>query len=394
VPPHVTPVVRLGVHPLGEGVVTVTWTGLTEAISAAEMVALTPVGSTYMVVRLLPFHCTPEHGTKPPPLTVRRNPDEPTVALFGMSELMTGRGSEAGAVRVKFEAPEVVVELDTVTAAVPRVPGKAVSVAKIVAVSCVGLTNVVGRGNPFQFTTSPSTKSVPFTVSVKPVAPQYGVDDGARLEIVGATMENVIPAEAPPPGAGVTTLTVAVPTDVISAAGIVTMSCVALTDVGARLVMFPLASFHWTTEQGTKLVPVAVKGNAAVPAVARAGESEVMVGAGSELGAVLEKSIELEFTADGKFDTEIAAGVSEAVSDGGIAAVSCIALTNVVGRGDPFQFTTEPLTKFVPFTVRVKPAGLQYDVEDAETEVTVGAEIVNVAPVEMPPPGPSVNKKT
>ena len=28
------------------------------------------------------------------------------------------------------------------------------------------------------------------------------------------------------------------------------------------------------------------------------------------------------------------------------------------------------------------------------TEVTVGAEIVNVAPVEMPPPGPIVTKKT
>jgi hypothetical protein len=151
-------------------------------------------------------------------------------------------------------------------------------------------------------------------------------------------------------------------------------------------------------------VPVTVRGKAAVPAVARAGESEVMVGAGSELGAVMEKFKELEFTADGRFDTEIAAGTSEAVSVGRIAAVSCVTLTNVVGRGDPFQLTTEPLTKFVPFTVRVKPAGLQYDVEDAETDVTVGAEIVNVAPADMHPAGthpavltlpagPSVNKK-
>jgi hypothetical protein len=152
-------------------------------------------------------------------------------------------------------------------------------------------------------------------------------------------------------------------------------------------------------------VPVTVKGNAAVPAVARAGESEVMVGAGSELGAVMEKFMELDVAADGKFVTEIAAGACEAVSGGGIAAVSCIALTNVVGRGDPFQLTTEPLTKFAPFTVRVKPAGLQYDVEDAETDVTVGAEIVNVAPADVHPAGthpgvltlpagPIVNKKT
>jgi hypothetical protein len=142
------------------------------------------------------------------------------------------------------------------------------------------------------------------------------------------------------------------------------------------------------------LLPVTFRVTPAVPAVARAGESEVIAGTGRELGAVVEKFMGLEFTADGKFDMEIAAVPSKPVSVAEIMAVSCIALTNVVGRGDPFQLTTEPLTKFVPFTVRVKPAGLQYDVEDAETDVTVGAEIVNVAPVEMPPPGPSVNKKT
>ena len=169
-PPHVT--TGPAVHPVGAGVVTVTWTGLTEAISAAEIVALIPVGSTNIVVRLPPFHSTPEHGTKPLPITVRRNPDDPAAALFGMSELITGTGSEMGAVSVKFEAPEVVVELDTVTVAVPVIPRKAVSAGEIVAVSCVGLTNVVGRGDPFQFTTSPFTKSVPFTVSETPGVPQ------------------------------------------------------------------------------------------------------------------------------------------------------------------------------------------------------------------------------
>ena len=96
----------------------------------------------------------------------------PTAALVGMSEVMTGTGSEAGAFSAKLKNPEVVVELETVTAAVPVSPRKAVSAGEIVAVSCVPLTNVVGRGDPFQFTTSPSTKSVPFTVNVKPVVPQ------------------------------------------------------------------------------------------------------------------------------------------------------------------------------------------------------------------------------
>jgi hypothetical protein len=103
-----------------------------------------------------------------------------------------------------------------------------VSAAEIVAVSCVALTNVVGRGNPFQFTVSPFTKSVPFTINVKPVAPQYGVDDGTSPEMVGATIENVIPLEAPPPGGGVNTVTWAVPTGAISPTGIVARSCVVL----------------------------------------------------------------------------------------------------------------------------------------------------------------------
>jgi hypothetical protein len=235
-------------------VITLTWAVPTLATYASGIVALTPVGSTYIVVGAvvippLSVHWIAEHGTKLLPIAVRKNAPVggcvvPTAALFGISEVMVGTGSEPGTVSVKFEAPEVVVELDTVTAAVPVTPGKAVSAGEIMALSCVELTNVVGRGDPFQFTTSPFTKSVPFTVSGKPVVPQYGVDDGTRLEIVGATMEKAIPPEAPPPGAGVNTLTWAVPTEAIFATGIVTMRCVALREVGARLVMLPLASFH------------------------------------------------------------------------------------------------------------------------------------------------------
>jgi hypothetical protein len=378
------------------------------AINVSGIVALIPVVPTYTVVGAvvvppLSVHWTAEHGTKPLPITVRENAPEggcavPAAALFGMSEVMAGTGSKLAAVIMeKVRELEVIVgELDTEIVADPW---KAVSVAEIVAASCVALTNVVGRGDPFQFTTSPFTKSVPFTVNVKPVVPQYGIEDGTRVVMVGATIWKVIPLEMPPPapplGVGVDTLTRAVPTLLISATGIGTTSCVVLTNVVAGLVMLPLASFHWTPEQGTKLIPVTFKLNAAVPAVTRAGESEVMAGRGSELGDVMEKLKGADVTADGKLTTEIIAAVSsEVVSVGGIPAVSCTALTNVVGRGDPFQLTTDPLTKFVPFTVRVKPAGLQYDVEDAEIEVTVGAEIVNVAPTDVPPPGPSVNKKT
>ena len=58
--------------------------------------------------------------------------------------------------------------------------------------------------------------------------------------------------------------------------------------------------------------------------------------------------------------------------------MSCVALTKAVVRAAPFQFTVEPLTKFVPVTVSVSPVALQKGVEacdvvDADIEVTVGA---------------------
>jgi|SRR5215472_6194033 len=104
-----------------------------------------------------------------------------SAALGGLIELRTGRGRGDVAGNcinenwMRFEfVPEPVPETVMATAAAP-VASDAVSAAEIAAVICVALTNVVGRGEPFQFTTRPGAKPVPFTVSVKPVALQYGV---------------------------------------------------------------------------------------------------------------------------------------------------------------------------------------------------------------------------
>ena len=67
---------------------------------------------------------------------------------------MAGAGREPGADSVKVDVFDVVVELETVTAAVPE---KAESATDNVATNCAALTNRVWRGEPFQFTVSPFT---------------------------------------------------------------------------------------------------------------------------------------------------------------------------------------------------------------------------------------------
>ena len=136
------------------------------------------------------------------------------------------------------------------------------------------------------------------------------------------------------------------------------------------------------------------------PAAALEGASEAIDGAGKDVGAVMVKGRELELATE--LETKTVAVPRAAVSANVIAAVSCVPLTNVVGRGEPFQFTTESLVKIVPvaaFTVSVRPVGLQYGVEsncvvDAESDAMARGEIVNEIAVDVPPPGAGVNTVT
>ena len=77
-------------------------------------------------------------------------------------------------------------------------------------------------------------------------------------------------------------------------------------------------------------------------------------------------------TAPPGFRTVTEAVPAAAISVAGIAAVSWVALTKVVVRFAPFQRTTEPLTKLLPFTVSVK-AGPPAAALLGEREVNVGA---------------------
>ena len=189
------------VPPPGAGLTPVTCAVPEDAISAAEIAAAPPVVPTNNVVLPLPFHSTTEQGTQLLPLIPNKKAGFPAMASDGVSEAIDGCGRELGAASVKVEELEVVVVLETVT---PAVPWNAVSAADMAAVSCVALTNVVGRGEPFQLTTSPFTKLVPFTVNVRPETPQDGavfadVVDAEREVMVGPTIGKAAAADAPPP---------------------------------------------------------------------------------------------------------------------------------------------------------------------------------------------------
>src|SRR5207253_3901813 len=87
---------------------------------------------------------------------------------------------------------------------------------------------------------------------------------------------NVRAMDVPPPGAGLNTVTEAVPGVATSVAAMAAVSCVALTNVVVRA-----APFQRTSEAATKLLPVTVRVKAAPPAVALAGASVESVGTGA-----------------------------------------------------------------------------------------------------------------
>ena len=78
--------------------------------------------------------------------------------------------------------------------------------------------------------------------------------------------------------------------------------------------------------------------------------------------------------------TVIEAVPAVAMRAAGTVAVSCVAETNAVVSGLPFQFTVEPETKLLPFTVSVNcgpPAAVQLGL----SELIVGAALIVITSV-------------
>src|SRR5438874_1040926 len=368
------------VPPPGAGVATVICAVPAAATSAAEMAAVSCVPLRNVVVRAAPFQRTAEPLTKPLPFTRSVSGPVPAVAPVGVSPVSPG----AGLLTVKVCAAEVPPPGVGVTTVTCGVPAAATSAAAMAAVSCVALTKVVVRAVPFQRTVEPLTKLVPVTVSVRAALPA-DVLVGDSVESVGEGLLtlNVCAAEVPPPGAGVTTVTDAVAAVARSEAGMAAVSCVALTKVVVRA-----APFQRTPEALTKLLPFTVSVNAAPPTLALEGESDVSDGAGVVIVNVWAPDVPPSTPG---IVTVTWALPAAAISEAGIAAVTCVGLTRVVVRAAPFQRTLAPMSYPVPVSVSVNPAPPTAALE-GDSAVSVGPPALTgkVTAADVPPPGPGV----
>ncbi len=245
-----------------------------------------------------------------------------------------------------LEVPPPGVELKTVTKAVPVAD---MSAAVIAAVNWVEETNVVVRFDPFQRTLEPATKLLPLTVSVNASPPAFAVA-GIRLVVVGTRLliVKVRELEVPPPGAGLNTVTEAVPATAMSAAVMVAVNRVEETKVVVRFV-----PFHRTIEPATKLLPLTVRTKSVPPAVVDVGLKLEFVGT----GLFIVRVSALEVPPPGAGVNTVTWTVPAAVmSAADIDVVNRVVETYVVIRSAPFHRITEPLMKLLPLTVRVNAA--------------------------------------
>jgi hypothetical protein len=314
----------LEVPPPGMGFFTVTDAvpAVAMRLAGTEAVSFVPltyvVASTCMIIHDVAFtvHCTVEVETKFVPVTVRVNAGPPAVTLEGESEVAVG----SGLLTMKtnpLDVPPPGVGFFTVTAAIPPV---AMSLAGTDAVNSVPLTYVVVSPAPCHPTIEVETKFVPVTVRVNAAPPAVALDGESEARVgAGLLIVNVRAPEVPPPGVGFVTVIDAVPAVAMSLAGTVAVKFVPLT-----YFVFSPVPFHFTVDPETNFVPVTVRVNAAPPAVALEGESEVAAGNGFLMVNV--RALDVPPPGVG-FITVIDAVPGVAMSLAGTEAVNFVSLT-------------------------------------------------------------------
>jgi len=185
----------------------------TAAIRPAVTVAVNWIELTKVVASAVTFQLTTAPLLKFEPFTVSVKVAPPAVVEVGLRLVIEGAdGALMGNVAAVDGLPP---EFSTVMLAFPMLT---IRLPDTAAVTCVELTNVVLSAEPFQFTTAPPMKFVPFTVSMKPMPPAVA-EVGLMLLIVGVGTVMLKPDDddALPPAFA--TVILALPALAISPAG-------------------------------------------------------------------------------------------------------------------------------------------------------------------------------
>jgi hypothetical protein len=243
---------------------------------------------------------------------------------------------------------------------------------------------MIGAFEPNVKLLTPLTKPVPVIVNWNAAPPAAALAGESEVTVGNGLLiaKGKVP-EAPPPGAGLLTETLIVAPVAMSVDGICTVIVVAVIDVGTKLVNAP----KLTVAPATKFVPVIVSVNAAPPAAAFAGESNVIVGV--ELSTV-NVSGPLVPPPGVAFVTVTLTGPAAARSPAGTVTVSVVPPLPTVPPVILLlpKFTVELATKPVPVNTNEGTAWPNVPVV-GEMAVSVGDGLltVNVCARLVPPPG-------
>ena len=121
---------------------------------------------------------------------------------------------------------------------------------------------------------------LPVTSKLKAAEPMLA-EEGRIVLTAGAGLAVIvktIPDDVPPPGAGLVTVTVAVPTMETSPAVMAALNCVVLMKVVTRF-----DPFHCTCEEGMNPLPLTESVTAPVLLIVETGRMEVSAGTGFEV---------------------------------------------------------------------------------------------------------------
>lgn len=294
---------------------------------APGITAVREVELTKVVAKSAPFQRTTESETKLVPVAWTTVSPLPAGVDVGVSEVRVGAGLFVVNICGADEPPPFGVKT-----VMGKVPPTAIFAAGTDAVREVALTKVVAKSTPFQRRTELETKSEPVAVRVNaapPVLAELGLIE-ARTG-AGLLMEKVRAADVPPPGAGINTVTEAVPAVAMFAAGTVAVSEEKLTKVVARS-----APFQRTFEEELKFVPVAVSVKEGPPTIAELALIEDRVGA--RLLIVNVRVLDVPPPGAG-LNTVIRAVPAVAMFSIGMVALRALTLETEVGIATPFHLS-------------------------------------------------------